>query len=151
MDIMLVNAWRPFDRPVRDNPLAVLDWTSVHAARDLYRLPAGVPMALGEPPQRLAYNPAHRWLYVKAMRTDEVLFFKQGDTRLPPVPRLPAEGIAPADATAPAAASVSRFVFHTSFRLPGDPGGTQGHRSRRSLATRMLLLFKRGPTSCGRL
>ena len=36
---------------------------------------------------------------------------------------------------------LSRFGFHTAFRLPGDPGGPEGHRTRRSLASRLLLLF----------
>lgn len=140
MDIMLVNAWRPFSRPVRDNPLAVLDWSSVDAAAELYRIPKGVPMAVGEPPQRLLYSARHRWLYVRDMRPDEVLFFKQGDTRLPPV----AVAAAHCSEHAQYCTHISRFAFHTSFRLPGDPGGAHGHRTRRSLATRMLLLFERG-------
>ena len=32
-------------------------------------------------------------------------------------------------------------MFLGAFRLPGDPGGPEGHRTRRSLASRLLLLF----------
>ena len=42
------------------------------------------------------------------MRPDEVLFFKQGDSR--------------AGAVDPAGGGLARFGFHSSFRLPGDPG-----------------------------
>ena len=64
-----------------DNPLAILDWSSVSLS-DLYRIPSGLPMTPGEPPQRITFNPDHRWVYVPGMRPDEVLFFKQGDTRV---------------------------------------------------------------------
>ena len=128
MDLMLVNAWRPFSRPVADNPLAVLDCTSIDTDEDCYRIPDGVPMTGGEPPQRITHNPAHRWLYVPEMRPDEVLVFKQGDSRV---------------GTEQDAGALSRFCFHTSFRLPGDPGGEHGHRTRRSIASRLLLLFER--------
>ena len=72
MDLLLVNAWRPFSWPAIDNPLALLDWSSVDEANDLCRIPAGLPMTAGEPPQRITHNPAHRWLYVPGMRPDEV-------------------------------------------------------------------------------
>ena len=64
-----------------DNPLAILDWSSVSLS-DLYRIPSGLPMTPGEPPQRITFNPDHRWVYVPGMRPEEVLFFKQGDTRV---------------------------------------------------------------------
>ena len=64
-----------------DNPLAILDWSSVSLS-DLYRIPSGLPMTPGEPPQRITFNPDHRWVYVPEMAPEEVLFFKQGDTRV---------------------------------------------------------------------
>ena len=135
MDLMMINAWRPFSWPVADNPLAVLDCTSINAAEDYYRIPDGVPMTAGEPPQRITHNPGHRWLYVPDMRPDEVLVFKQGDSRV---------------GTEQDTGGLSRFGFHTAFRLPGDPGGEHGHRSRRSIASRLLLLFERAPP-CAKL
>jgi hypothetical protein len=127
MDLMMVNAWRPFSWPVEDNPLAVLDCTSI-SEEDYYRIPDGVPMTAGEPPQRVTHNPRHRWLYVPEMQPDEVLVFKQGDSRV---------------GTKHDMGDLSRFGFHTAFRLPDDPGGKHGHRNRRSIASRLLLLFER--------
>jgi hypothetical protein len=36
LDLMLVNVWKPFGQTVRDNPFAILDWTSVDADRDVH-------------------------------------------------------------------------------------------------------------------
>jgi hypothetical protein len=71
---------------------------------------------------------AHRWLYVPDMRPDEVLVFKQGDSRV---------------GTEQDTGALSHFGLHTAFRLPGDTGGEHGHRSRQSIASRLLLLFER--------
>jgi hypothetical protein len=55
MDLMMVNAWRPFSYPVADNPLAVLDWSSVDPA-DLCRIPAGLPMVRADRIHTQAYR-----------------------------------------------------------------------------------------------
>eukprot|EP01043_Picozoa_sp_COSAG02_P033633 COSAG02_NODE_2305_length_9181_cov_3.277001_2_plen_77_part_00 len=50
IDLMMENAWHPFSRPVADNPLAVLDCTSIDADEDCCQILDGVPMTGGEPP-----------------------------------------------------------------------------------------------------
>lgn len=121
MDLMFVNVWRPFSYNVVDNPLTILDWTSVDPAKDCYIIPKGTPLTFGEPVQRIIHSPSHRWLYLPNMTPEEVYLFKQSDSRLD----LPDH--------------IAQHAFHTSFRLPTDPGTD---RSRRSIAVRMLLLFE---------
>ena len=76
------------------------------------------------------------------MRPDEVLFFKQGDTRVG-TERDAATAAAGGAVAAAAGGGLSKFCFHTSFRLPDDPGGLEGHRTRRALASRLMLLFEK--------
>jgi hypothetical protein len=81
--------------------------------------------------------------YVSEMRPDEVLFFKQGDTRVGTERDTAAAAAAAGAAAAAAGGGLSKFCFHTSFRLPDDPGGPEGHRTRRALASRLMLLFEK--------
>ena len=65
----IVNVWRPIRGPLRDAPLAICDERSVafedFVASDLvYRDRSGETY-------RVRYNPAHCWLYVSAMRTED--------------------------------------------------------------------------------
>jgi hypothetical protein len=121
LDLMFVNTWKPFGRVVSDNPLAILDWTTVDPARDVHGLPRGAPVERGNILVcTVTHNPAHRWMYLSNMRPDEVWFFKQADSR-------------------PARPGLSRHAFHTSFRQPGDDAAK---RSRRSIAVRLLCAFE---------
>lgn len=128
-DVMFINAWQPFSYPVKDNPLTILDWTSVDVARDIYVIPPGVPLTFGEPVQRILYNPNHRWLYLPEMTPEEVWLFKQGDSR----------GADPS-----VSQHVAQHAFHTAVRLPDDDGQA---RTRRSIAVRMVLLFEKNPAA----
>jgi len=121
LDLMFVNTWKPFGRVVTDNPLAILDWTTVDPARDVHGLPRGASVEKGNIlVSTVTHNPAHHWMYVSRMTPEEVWFFKQADSR-PPRPGL------------------SRHAFHTSFRQPGDE---KAERTRRSIAVRLLCAFE---------
>jgi len=75
------NVWRVLSEPPQDVPLAVLDSRTV-ARTDL--LPADGVYDQGDDPSKwmaleaylLLHNPAHRWLYYRDMRPDEVLIFR---------------------------------------------------------------------------
>jgi len=76
------NVWRAFSPPPQDVPLAVCDARTV-AMKDL--LPADGVYDAGDPPWMeleayiVHHNPAHRWLYYRDMRADEVLVFRSYD------------------------------------------------------------------------
>ena len=126
LDLIFVNTWKPFGRVVSDNPLAILDWTTVDPARDVHGLPRGASVEKGNIlVSTVTHNPAHRWMYLANMTPEEVWFFKQADSR-------------------PARPGLSRHAFHTSFRQPDDEGA---ERSRRSIAVRLLCAFepRKGP------
>lgn len=120
LDIMLVNAWRPFGQVVSDNPLTILDWTSVDPAQDVHGTPRGEPVRKGRIyPSTVVHNPAHRWMYLPDMGPEEVWLFKQADSRSRP--------------------GLAKHSFHTSFRLPGHG---PSDRARRSIAVRLILAFE---------
>ena len=124
LDLMFVNTWKPFGRVVSDNPLAILDWTTVDASRDVHGLPRGASVEKGNIlVSTVTHNPSHRWMYLSDMTPEEVWFFKQADSRT-------------------ARSDLSRHAFHTSFRQPGDEGV---ERSRRSIAVRLLCAFESRP------
>ena len=119
MDFAWYNAWQPFDNVVERNPLALLDAASL-AMDDIvdyqytgYSQPPPNDM-LGKSSMP-ARNPAHRFYYVSRMAPDEVLFFKQLDTRR-------RGGACP----------------HTSFDDPGSPPEAP---PRRSIETRLMAVF----------
>ncbi len=121
LDLMFVNTWKPFGQMVSDNPLAILDWTSVDTSRDVHGLPRGSSVEKGNIlVSTVTHNPDHRWMYLSNMKPEEVWFFKQADSR-------------------PARPGLSRHAFHTSFRQPGDEGAK---RTRRSIAVRLLCAFE---------
>ena len=103
----IVNVWRPIRGPLRDAPLAVCD------AQDLV-----YPDRTGEI-FALTYNPAHRWFYAPAMRTDEVLLLKCFDS---------------------AKDGRARFMPHTAFEDPTTPPDVL---PRESIELRALVFFGR--------
>lgn len=111
----IVNVWRPIRGPLRDAPLAVCDAGSVAPGdwvpQDLvYSDRAGEIFAL-------TYNPAHRWFYAPAMRTDEVLLLKCFDS---------------------AKDRRARFMPHTAFEDPTTPPDVL---PRESIELRALVFF----------
>lgn len=137
-DFAWYNAWQPFDHPALCNPLALVDAASVppedlvdyrytgyaNARRTAAAAGAGnAGPATGEEAEAAmagkssmpARNPAHRFYYVPNMAPDELLFFKQLDTRR-------RGGACP----------------HTSFDDPTSPPDAP---PRRSIETRLMAVF----------
>jgi hypothetical protein len=111
----IVNVWRPIRGPLVDTPLAVADARSVpfgdFIASDLvYRDRRGETYAV-------AFNPAHRWFYVPAMRQDEALLIKCYDS---------------------AEDHRARFSPHTAFEDPTTP---EDALPRESIELRTLAFF----------
>lgn len=108
------NSWQPFDHPVQENPLAMLDATTIQRGdigKYVYggrgtSLESSIPLHRAE----------HQFYYYENMTQDEVLLIKQLDTR-------------------PGHARVSP---HTSFIDPNSPADAL---PRRSIEVRMLAVF----------
>merc|ERR1712196_345131 len=83
LDKMIVNAWQPFGtEPVRDNPLAILDWSSVNPETDVHGPKRGAAFKKGNIyGTQVTWNAKHRWLYMPEQKPEEVWFFKQVDSR----------------------------------------------------------------------
>lgn len=76
-----INTWQPFDHPIEQNSLAVLDARSL-APDDLidYRY-TGYDDEEGGLVAAPVHNPDHRWLWYSFMQLDEVLLTKQLEGR----------------------------------------------------------------------
>jgi hypothetical protein len=96
--VQIINLWRPIRGPVQDAPLAVCHGRSV-VPGDLVPSDLVYPERTGET-YSVTYNPAHRWLYLREMATDEVLLLKIYDSKT--------DGRA-------------RFIPHTAFDDPTAP------------------------------
>ena len=108
------NSWQPFDHAVERNPLAIVDASTVKAedVLDYYYTGYGQKGKSAMP----LYDPNHRFYYVRGMKTDELLFIKQLDTRR----------------------GLSKVCPHTSFDDPGSPDDAP---PRRSIEVRMMAVF----------
>ncbi|WP_424194042.1 CmcJ/NvfI family oxidoreductase [Ampullimonas aquatilis] len=94
----IINLWRAIKHPVLDTPLAVCDARSV-AQANLVASDIIYPSRRGE--IYLAnYHPNHQWSYFSAMTRDEILVFKQFDSR---------------------ENGVARFTPHAAFDHPDMP------------------------------
>lgn len=115
-DCAWLNTWQAADRDVQSNPLTLVDARSV-SADDLreYTFSQSADFGVGTLP---LYSDTHRHYYFPNMRLDEVLVFKQYDSR-------------PGRAKA---------CPHTSF---DDPGSPKGALPRRSIELRLMALFDR--------
>jgi hypothetical protein len=114
--VAIVNLWRPIRSPLLDAPLAVCDARSV-APRDLIPSDLLYRDRCGET-YNVTYSPQHRWFYVPAMRSDEVLLLKCFDSL--------DDG------------EVARFAPHTAFIDPTTPADAP---PRESLELRTYLFF----------
>jgi hypothetical protein len=92
-----INVWRPIRGPLLDHPLAVCDARSMRP-EDFVGSEQRYEDRVGET-YIVKYNPAHRWFYAPAMRTDETMFIKCYDSRR----------------------DVARFVAHSAFADPTTP------------------------------
>lgn len=110
-----LNTWQPVDRAVQSNPLTVIDARSVSNddLRD-YTFSAG-DYGVGSMP---LYSEKHRHFYFPEMQTDEILVFKQYDSR----------------------SGRAKACPHTSF---DDATSPEGGLPRRSIELRLMALFPR--------
>jgi hypothetical protein len=111
----IIQVWRPINRPIRANPLAIADAKSV-APQDLLIAERRYPHRIGQT-YRLKYSAGHRWYYFPEMLRDEALVFKVFDSST--------DGRA-------------RFTPHTSFDDPSTPPGAP---PRQSIEARTLAFF----------
>lgn len=111
----IIQVWRAINKPIESNPLAMADAHTI-AFDDLLIAERRYPTRVGQT-YRLAYNPAHRWIYFPKMTRDEALVFKVYDSSK--------DGRA-------------RFTAHTSFTDPATPPGAA---PRQSIEARALAFF----------
>ena len=104
--VRVVNLWRPIRGPVLDQPLALCDARSVSPG-DLVATDLLYPDRRGET-YSVLFNPAQRWHYLSAMRTDEALLLKCYDS----------------DRTV-----AGRFMPHTAFADPTTPADAPPRQS----------------------
>ncbi len=115
-DYAWYNTWQPIDREVQQNPLTLIDATSLDR-EDMVDYAFGESSSdeLGSMP---FFSPKHRHYYFPRMQTDELIVLKQLDTR--PRTAIPCP--------------------HTSFDDPTAPAEAP---RRRSIETRMMCVFPR--------
>ncbi len=94
----IIQVWRPINRPIHSNPLALADARSV-SMEDWLVAERRYPHRVGQT-YRLKYSPNHRWFYFPEMTRDEAVVFKVYDSEK--------DGRA-------------RFTPHTSFEDPTSP------------------------------
>jgi len=112
----IVNVWRSIGAaPVLDTPLALCDARSVRPD-DLVATELRYPDRTGEI-SFVLHRPEHLWSHVSEMRRDEVLLFKQYDSR----------------------PEVARFVPHAAFDHPAMPPDAP---PRQSIEARVLVTFR---------
>jgi len=113
----IINLWRPINNPALDFPLAMCNYASVNAEKDL------VPVRLLYPDREgetfgVKYSPEHRWKYVRGLTTDEVVLIKCFDSVQ--------DG------------SVAVFTPHTGFQDPTTPKDAP---LRQSIELRALVFY----------
>jgi hypothetical protein len=111
----IIQVWRAINQPIRANPLAVADATTV-TMDDFVLAERRYPHRVGQT-YRLKYSPKHRWFYFPEMRRDEALVFKVYDSEK--------DGRA-------------RFTPHTSFKDPTSPPNAP---ARQSIEVRAFAFF----------
>ena len=109
------NTWQPFDHSVQENPLAVLDASTIQEG-DIVDYVYGGTSKSSKSSMPLRRE-RHQFYYYKDMRPDEVMLIKQLDTRSGRA------GVAP----------------HTSFIDPNSPNDAL---PRRSIEVRMMAVFE---------
>ncbi|KAL8847103.1 MAG: hypothetical protein Q9221_007852 [Calogaya cf. arnoldii] len=77
--MQILNVWRPLLGPLRDWPLAMLDYQSVDKASDLIAADVIYPHYVGES-FNVFHNSGHRWFYLADQMPEEVLIFKSFDS-----------------------------------------------------------------------
>ncbi len=115
-DFAWYNLWQPVDWEVQQNPLAIIDATSMRDDDMITYLYTGFGAGERFRSTMPAYNPEHRIYFFPHMQTDEIMVFKQMETR----------------------AGRASSSPHTSF---DDPTAPPDARPRRSIETRTMCAF----------
>jgi len=115
-DYAWYNVWQPIDWEVRWNPLTLVDARTLDDG-DVVEYIFGEKLSDGVASMPV-YNPDHRFYYFPRMQTDELILFKQLDSR----------------------PGRSKVCPHTSF---DDAGSTEDAPRRRSIELRLLAGFRR--------
>lgn len=77
----IINVWRPLIEPVRNFPLAVCDYQSIDAGRDLVPTRLKFPDWLKDKENySVKYNENHRWYYWGRLSPEELIVFKCYDS-----------------------------------------------------------------------
>ena len=77
--VRAINVWRPIGHPVAHKPLAMADWRTLEAERDL--VPVRHFYADRESSAfAVRYNAAHRWFYLADQTPEEVVLLKIYDS-----------------------------------------------------------------------
>ncbi len=108
------NTWQPFDHPVQENPLAVLDASTIRDGDIVDYIYGGTGKTSTS--SMPLFREDHQFYYYKNMQLDEVLLIKQLDTRI----------------------GRSAVSPHTSFIDPESPSDAL---PRRSIEVRMMAVF----------
>jgi hypothetical protein len=111
----VIQVWRPINKPVERDPLALADGHSV-AFEDFIVAERRYPNRVGQT-YRVKYNPAHRWYYLPRMRREEAYVFKVFDS---------------------VRDGRVRFTAHTAFK---DPASRPDAPPRESIEIRTMAFF----------
>lgn len=114
----IINIWRPISHPAVDWPLAFCDYRSVNPDNDLVVLALVHHGHEGEN-YHLKYNPEHRWVYKRAMDTEDVVLIKCFDSISDD--------------------SVAKMAAHSALKDPKTPEGTP---FRESIEVEALVFYK---------
>jgi len=79
--VQLFNLWRVMTPPPQDVPLALCDQRSVDEADFVFGNTVEPGMTEGSPYTCSVFNPAQRWHYFSGLTSDDVIVFKQFDSR----------------------------------------------------------------------
>lgn len=71
----IINLWRPINHKALDWPLALCDFRSVDADKDVAPVALIYPDKEGET-YGVKYNPNHKWKFLYGMNTDELVLIK---------------------------------------------------------------------------
>lgn len=80
---MVTSIWKPLKGPLEDWPLAVCDVRSVDVQRDLAQATILHQDYMNHNCQ-VHYNEHQRWFYLRRQQVDELMLFRQFDSRLGP-------------------------------------------------------------------
>ena len=71
----IINLWRPIEHPALDWPLALCDYRSVDAKKDVFPVALVYPDREGET-FGVTYNEKHKWKYLRGMTPEELVLIK---------------------------------------------------------------------------